>query len=64
MTVIKCKKCGGRCFVDREPTEPKIIDLVCIICGKRRHLDVNIDYLGQKLHKLEKAYRLLGSLGG
>ena len=64
MTHIYCKKCKGRCFVDREPQEPKIIDVVCIICGKREHFDVTVDYLGKKLHRLEKEHGLLGSLGG
>ena len=34
--MIKCAKCRGRMFVDRQYTEINNIEIYCILCGDRR----------------------------
>lgn len=34
--MIKCVKCNGRMFVDRQYTEINNIELFCIVCGSRK----------------------------
>ncbi len=60
---MNCQKCGGRVLVDRETNELRLIDLSCIRCGKRTHLDILKDPLGITLDREEKIYRMLGSSG-
>ncbi len=34
--MIKCKKCNGRMFIDRQYTEINNLELYCILCGARK----------------------------
>jgi hypothetical protein len=34
--MLKCKKCNGRVFVDRQYTSTDHIETACLICGNRQ----------------------------
>lgn len=34
--MIKCKKCKGRMFVDRQYSSIDHLEIFCILCGSRR----------------------------
>jgi hypothetical protein len=34
--MIKCKKCNGRMFIDRQYTEINNLEIYCIKCGERK----------------------------
>lgn len=56
-----CKKCGGKCFIDSDSKTPRLIDLVCIICGYRKIYDIYRDEFGKKLYDREKMHRIMGA---
>lgn len=33
--MVKCNKCGGKCYVDMTFTENKAYEVFCLSCGKR-----------------------------
>lgn len=53
---MKCKKCGGRMFLERMFSENKNFETSCIVCGAREFIDKGSD-LGRWLDKKEKAHR-------
>ena len=34
--MLKCTKCGGRVFVDRQYTTVDHLETACILCGERK----------------------------
>lgn len=58
---MKCKRCGGRVFLDRIFTENKNFETSCILCGDRQYISKDTE-LGQWLTKQEAARRAAGSL--
>lgn len=51
--MMKCKKCGGRVFVDRVFSQKLHVELFCIMCGKRWMINKDTSPLGRWLEKNE-----------
>jgi hypothetical protein len=54
--MMKCKKCGGRVFVDRVFSQKLHTELFCIMCGKRWMLNKNMNALGKWVEEIEKEH--------
>lgn len=49
---MRCKKCGGRMYVDRLYEGSTKADIFCIMCGKRVFVSKSGNALGEWLAKL------------
>lgn len=58
---MKCKRCGGRVFLDRIFTENKNFETSCILCGDRQYINKDTE-LGQWLTRQEAARMAAGVL--
>jgi len=54
--MMKCKKCGGRVFVDRVFSQKLHMELFCVMCGKRWMLNKNTNALGRWLELVENQH--------
>ena len=59
--MIKCRRCGGRAFLDRVYTDNKNFETSCLLCGDRRFIGRETE-LGQWIQKVEKKRMVAKSL--
>lgn len=56
-SMMTCKRCNGRVFVDRVFSQKLHIELFCILCGKRWMLNKDTNRLGKWLENREDQYQ-------
>jgi hypothetical protein len=55
--MMKCKRCGGRVFVDRVFSQKLHVELFCIMSGRRWMVNKDTSPLGRWLERREKEYQ-------
>lgn len=55
--MMKCKKCGGRVFVDRVFSQKLHIELYCLMCGKRWMISKETSAFGRWIDQRETEHK-------